>query len=73
MEKWRYSSTILDVAVGLTPPPLQPVSIRQKAGWATEPGLEATENRKILPLPGIEPLPSSPSLYQLSYTGSTTQ
>jgi hypothetical protein len=30
-------------------------------------GLDAVENRKILPLPGIEPRPSSPSLYRLSY------
>jgi hypothetical protein len=30
-------------------------------------GLDDTEKRKILPLPEIEPRPSSPSLYRLSY------
>jgi hypothetical protein len=33
-------------------------------------GLDDVERRKILPLPGIEPRPSSPSLYQLSYPDS---
>jgi hypothetical protein len=33
-------------------------------------GLDAVEKRKILPPPGIEPGPSSPSLYRLSYPDS---
>jgi hypothetical protein len=33
-------------------------------------GLEVTEKRKILPLPGIEHRPSNLSLYRLSYRDS---
>jgi hypothetical protein len=35
--------------------------------------LAALENRKICPLPGIEPRPSSPQLYRLSYPGFLEQ
>jgi hypothetical protein len=39
------------------------VPIGQEAGWA-----DAMEQTKVLSLPGIEPWPSSPSLYLLSYS-----
>jgi hypothetical protein len=34
-------------------------------------GLDAVEERKILPLPGFDHRPSSPSLYRLSYPDSS--
>jgi hypothetical protein len=42
-----------------------------RGGWVSpRAGLDAVEKEKMLPIPGIEPRPSSPSLYRLSYPDS---
>jgi hypothetical protein len=46
-----------------------PVRFGQEAEWAPEPDLDAVE-KSFLPLPGIQPWPSSPLLCRLSYPGS---
>jgi hypothetical protein len=57
MEKWRYSSTIVDLASGwmqsasrpgpLTAGEKDPVPIGEEAWWASQVGLDAVEKRKI--------------------------
>jgi hypothetical protein len=54
------------------PPGERAPGIHWVGGWvAPRADLDPMENRKILPLLGIEPRPSSSSLYRLSYPGST--
>jgi hypothetical protein len=78
MGEWRYSSTFLDFptrwswVVSFTPLPFY---LRRK--MARRPlyrrlgGTQSCgEENNLSPLPGIEPRPSSPSLYRLSYPGS---
>jgi hypothetical protein len=62
-KKWRYRSTIHDL--GFTPrlytrgkEPLVPTE--QEATWTPRAGLKEVKKIKILPLPEIEPRPSSP-------------
>jgi hypothetical protein len=78
MGKWRYSSSFLDLGtrwrrvVSFTPLPLYPrkksprYPLDRRLG-----GLQSRSGRcgeeKNLALQGIEPEPSSPSLYRLSY------
>jgi hypothetical protein len=79
--EWRYSSTILDLdirsrwVVSFTPRPLYsrgkspwyPLDRRLGGpqSWSVPCGVEIN----LLPLPGIEPRTSIPSLYWLSYPG----
>jgi hypothetical protein len=75
MEEWRCSSTIFISALygGETPASCpgrfnprerSSVPISYEAGA----GLNVVKKRKIFPLSEIEPVPSSPSLYQLGWT-----
>jgi hypothetical protein len=81
MEKWSYRSSILDIGTRrkwsalrygyFTPGEIIPPGIHCTGGWVgLRAGLGPVEKRKLLPLLGIEPRPSNPSLYQLSYPGS---
>jgi hypothetical protein len=76
MGEWRYISTIFDLVtiwrsvVSFTPRPLYPRGMnplvlggpQSLSGWRGA-------KKSVLPLPGNEPRPSSPSLYRLSCPG----
>jgi hypothetical protein len=80
MGKWRYSSTILKIRTRMKwsasrPNLFNPTERTPGTDWIEDwvrvrAGLNAVKKRKMLPLPGIEPRPSSPSLYRLSYPSS---
>jgi hypothetical protein len=83
MREWRYSSTILDLGsrwrwvVSSTTPPLYPRRKRPRCpldrrlgGPQSRSGRCGVE-KDLFPLPRIEKRPSSPSLYRLSYPGSS--
>jgi hypothetical protein len=75
MRERRYSSTILDLGtrwrwvVGFTPRPLYPRRKILRYPLDKRLGGRCGEEKNVLPLPGIEPRPYSPSIYQLSYPG----
>jgi hypothetical protein len=76
MGEWMYSSTIPDLGTRWKMsgqlhvlPALPPSTHWIEDLVGPRAGLEAVEKRKILPLQGLEPQPSSTLLYRLSYTG----
>jgi hypothetical protein len=55
-----------------TPRERAPGTMGQESGWGPEPVWKLWRREKfIFPAPDIKPRPSSPSLYRLSYPGST--
>jgi hypothetical protein len=79
MGEWRYSSIILELrtrwkwVVSFTPRPLYPLyPVNRRLGEPQSRSGPYGVEKNILPLPRIEPRPTSPSpsLYQLSYPGS---
>jgi hypothetical protein len=80
MEEWRHSSTILDLDTSLQLVPRAPAALppgerapgdNWLGDWVGRSGQSGRcgEDKNVA-LPGIEPGPSSPSLYWQSYPGS---
>jgi hypothetical protein len=85
MGKWRYGSTILDLCarrmwvVSFTPPPfnfrgkspLYPLD--RRLGGPESRSVPCGAQNNLFPLLGIEPLPSSQTLYRLRWSGGTDE